>query len=96
MTQKRHFRTKALIRRICVFGTLHQFQTAAQALRRLAEAAQKCTAHPVAIRKTIEELYDCFCRGELAVRRDPHFLQPYHRRELTRSLAQVFDHLVQS
>ena len=51
---------------------------------------------PVAIRKTIEELYDCFCRGELAVRRDPHFLQPYHRRELTRSLAQVFDHLVQS
>jgi len=51
---------------------------------------------PVAIRKIIEELYDCFCRGELAVRRDPHFLQPYHRRELTRSLAQIFDHLVQS
>ena len=50
---------------------------------------------PVAIRSTLEELYALFCRDGLRTRLRPQVLRRYHRRELTRELAQIFDRLVQ-
>ena len=50
---------------------------------------------PVAIRSTLEELYALFRRDGLRTRLRPQVLRRYHRRELTRELAQIFDRLVQ-
>ena len=50
---------------------------------------------PVAIRRAIEEIYARFCQGVLETRCDARVLHRYHRRELTRELAGIFDCLVQ-
>ena len=49
---------------------------------------------PVAIRSALESLYARFRQQALGVRLDPRVLRRYHRRELTRELAQIFDGLV--
>jgi glycosyltransferase involved in cell wall biosynthesis len=50
---------------------------------------------PAAIRAALEELYARFSRGALGARVDPKILCRYHRRELTRELASIFDQLVE-
>ena len=65
-------------------------------VRELAAGVFAQADDPHAIRKAIEEVYARFRRGQLVVRRDPQVLHRYHRRELTRELARIFDGLVQS
>ena len=47
-----------------------------------------------AIGAALVALYDRFQRGTLAAQVEPRVLRRYHRRELTRALAQIFDGLV--
>ena len=47
-----------------------------------------------AIGAALVALYDRFQRGVLAAQVEPRVLRRYHRRELTRALAQIFDGLV--
>jgi glycosyltransferase involved in cell wall biosynthesis len=49
---------------------------------------------PAAIGAALELLHDRFQRGALAARVEPRVLRRYHRRELTRELARIFDGLV--
>ena len=49
---------------------------------------------PAAIGAALESLHDRFQRGALKAVVEPRVLRRYHRRELTRELARIFDGLV--